>query len=313
MLTKQVRGILANLVRGKILFDEPMKNHTSLRIGGPAEAMIIPKDAYDLKNLLSFAEKNRIHLTIIGNGTKLLVSDDGIDGITVKISGCLDNVTVFGTEVKAGAGHPLAHLSRLVADYDLSGLEFAVGIPGTVGGGVVMNAGAHGFAISNVVTNVIVLSFEGKTKKYSKNELRFGYRRSRFQNNHCIVLSVEMELAKDNVEKIRKRMDRYILWRKINQPLDLPNAGSVFKNPNGLVAGKLIDNAGLKAFTVGDATISEKRANFIVNLGKATALDVQKLMQIVQKKIFKKYHIKLEPEIRIIGAHTGIEDKTVLE
>ena len=301
MITEQPRKTLTKLIKRKILFDEPMKNHTSLRIGGPADALIIPRNEYDLKNLINFHKQTDIPLTVIGNGTKLLVSDEGIDGIVVKISGCFNNVTVSGSRVKAGAGHSLANLSRLVADHGLSGLEFAVGIPGTVGGGVVMNAGAHGSMMSDVVTSATVMNFEGEISKYSKSDINFGYRQSKFQNNHSTVLSVEMNLRKNNAEKIRKKMYEYIQWRKKNQPLDLPNAGSIFKNPKDTSAGKLIDMAGLKGMMVGGAKISEKRANFILNLGNATAQDVLSLMNAVQKRILEKYGFKLEPEIRIIG------------
>ena len=301
MISEEARKTLMKLIKGKVLFDEPLKNHTSFCIGGPADALIIPKDENDLKNLLNFAKKNGIPLTVMGNGTKLLVRDKGIDGVVVKIKGCFDKVTISGPKVKAGAGYLLANLSRLVANHGLSGLEFVVGIPGTVGGGVVTNAGAHGFMMSEIVTNVTVMNVEGKLKKYSKNDLGFGYRQSKLQNSKTIVLNVEIELKKDDVDKIEKRMREYIEWRKKNQPLDLPNAGSIFKNPTGIPAGKLIDMAGLKGMRLGDAKISEKRANFIVNLGNATAQDVLSLMKKVQKEVWEKYRIKLEHEIRIIG------------
>lgn len=301
MISEEARKTLMQLVKGEILFDEPMKNHTSFRIGGPVEALIIPRNEYDLKNLLNFRKKNGIPLTVIGNGTKLLVSDEGIDGITVKISGCFDNVSICGTKVKVGGGHSLANLSRLVADHGLSGLEFAVGIPGTVGGGVVMNAGAHGAMMKDVLTNVIVMNYEGEIRKYSKSDIDFGYRESKFQNNNMIVLSVQMNLVKNDAEEILKRMHEHIQWRKKTQPLDLPNAGSAFKNPTGLSAGKLIDMAGLKGMIVGDAKISEKHANFIVNIGNATARDVRGLMNMVQKEVFRKFGIMLEPEIKILG------------
>ena len=301
MLSEETKRNLIRFVKGKILFDEPMKNHTSFCIGGPADALVIPKDEVDLKNLLNFVKKNDVTLTVIGNGTKLLVSDKGIDGITVKVSGCFNDITISGPRVKAGAGYSLAKLSTLAADYGLSGLEFAIGIPGTVGGGIIMNAGAHESMMSDVVTSVTAMSLEGQLKKYSKNNLEFGYRKSRLQNNKEIVLSVEMKLKKDKVEKIKKKMHEYIEWRKKNQPLNLPNAGSIFKNPIHIPAGKLIDMAGFKGMRMGDAKISEKRANFIVNLGKATAHDVLNLMNIVQKGVLEKHRINLEPEIRIIG------------
>ena len=309
MLSEQTKRNLIRLVKGKILFDELMKNHTSLHIGGPADALIIPKDENDLKNLLRFINKNNIPLTVIGNGTKLLVSDKGVNGILVKISGCFDNVTISEFRIKVGAGYSLANLSKLVAGNCLSGLEFAVGIPGTVGGAVVMNAGAHGYAMSGIITGVTVMNIKGRLQKYSKNDLEFGYRRSKLQNGKTIVLSVEMKLENGDVEKIKKRMYEFMEWRKKNQPsylredgnLNVPSAGSIFKNPKNASAGKLIDMAGFKGMKLGDAKISEKRANFIVNLRNATAYDVLSLMNIVQKGILEKYDIELELEIRFIG------------
>lgn len=301
MLSEQTKRDLIGFVKGKILFDEPMKNHTSFRIGGPADALVIPKDEVDLKNLLTFINKNAVALTVIGNGTKLLVGDKGVEGIIVKVRNCFDDITISGFKVKVGAGYLLAKLSALAADYGLSGLEFAIGIPGTVGGGVVMNAGAHGSTMSDVVTSARAISLEGQLEKYSKNNLEFRHRRSRFQDNKEIVLSVEMKLKKDKVEEIKKKMYECIEWRKKNQPLNLPNAGSIFKNPMHIPAGKLIDMAGLKGMRIGNAKISEKHANFIVNLGNATANDVLRLIDTAQKTVLRKYSVKLKLEIRIIG------------
>lgn len=301
LLSSQTKRNLVRYVKGMILFDEPMKNHTSFRIGGPADALVIPKDEIDLKNLLRFVNKNGVTLTVMGNGTKLLVSDEGVNGITIKLSGCFNDILVSKPKVKAGAGYSLANLSAIAANCGLSGLEFAIRIPGTVGGGIVMNAGAHGSMISDVVTSVTAMHPAGQLKKYSKDNLEFGYRQSIFQSNNEIVLSVEMKLKNDKVEEIEKKMHECIEWRKENQPLNLPNAGSIFKNPPSMSAGKLIDMAGLKGMRVGNAKISEKHANFIVNLGNATANDVLNLIDIMQKTILRKYDVRLEPEIIIIG------------
>jgi len=301
MLSKLQKKTLMGLIEGKILFNEPMKNHTSFCIGGPADALIVPKNENDLKNIINWVKESSIQLVVIGNGTKLLVSDEGILGIVIKISGCFDYVDIVGNKIEVGAGFSLPNLCKIVADRGLQGLEFAAGIPGTVGAGVVMNAGAHGHSISDVVTNVLAMGFEGETKEYSKNELRFGYRESIFQKKPSIILNVGMDLIKGDVEKIRNKMYENLQWRKQNQPLDFPNAGSIFKNPPDLIAGKLIDGAGLKGIRIGDAKISEKRANFILNLGNASASDVLSLIKITQTKVFKKYNVKLEPEIRLIN------------
>lgn len=219
LLSSQTKRNLVRYVKGMILFDEPMKNHTSFRIGGPADALVIPKDEIDLKNLLRFVNKNGVTLTVMGNGTKLLVSDEGVNGITIKLSGCFNDILVSKPKVKAGAGYSLANLSAIAANCGLSGLEFAIRIPGTVGGGIVMNAGAHGSMISDVVTSVTAMHPAGQLKKYSKDNLEFGYRQSIFQSNNEIVLSVEMKLKNDKVEEIEKKMHECIEWRKENQPL----------------------------------------------------------------------------------------------
>jgi len=301
VLSSQIKRNLIQSIEGTILFDERMKNHTSFRIGGPADALIIPKNEIDLKNLLSIIYKNGIALTVIGNGTKLLVGDLGINGITVKVSGCLDNVFFKGSKVKAGAGFSLANLCTIAANRGLSGLEFATCIPGTVGGGVVMNAGAHDSMVGDVVTKVTAISPTGQPKVYSKNSLEFGYRQSMFQNSTEIVLGAELNLKKNRLEQIKEKMDEYTDWRKKKQPLNLPNAGSIFRNPTYSSAGKLIDTAGLGGLRIGCAKISEEHANFIVNTGNASANDVLELMNIIAKTVFQKYAVKLVPEIRIIG------------
>jgi UDP-N-acetylmuramate dehydrogenase len=301
MISEGGRRTLMKLTKGDVLFDEPMKNHTSFRIGGPVEALVIPKSENDLRKLLSFHRKNSIPLTVIGKGTKLLVSDEGIDGIIVKISGCFSKVSISGTKARVGGGRSLANLSRLVADHGLSGLEFAVGIPGTVGGGVAMNAGAHGAMMKDVVTNVVAMNREGEIREYSKDDLDFRYRESKLLYSNVIVLSVQMNFVRNDVERILRTMHEYIQWRKKTQPLDLPNAGSVFKNPTGSSAAKLIDMAGLKGIRAGGARISEKHANFIANEGNATARDVRCLMSKMKKEVFEKFGIMLEPEIRFLG------------
>lgn len=302
MLSEPIKNLLKNRIKGKILFDEPMRNHTSLRIGGPAEALIIPNNELDLKRLLNIANNNNINVTIIGVGTKLLVSDNGIKGIVVKINNnSFNDLSITGNVVKVGAGYSVSQLSRILAEQGLSGLEFAVGIPGTVGGGVVMNAGAHGYSMSNVITSVATIDFLGEEKIYSKEESLFGYRKSVFQNSPIIVVSACMTLNPDHSEVVSKRIQDYLGWRANNQPLDLPNAGSIFKNPPGLITGKLIAEAGLGGTTIGGAKISEKRGNFIINLGNASASDVKDLIDLIKTTINKKYKVKLEYEIRLVG------------
>lgn len=295
-------------MKGEILFDEPMTKHTSLLVGGPAEVFIIPKNATDVKTVVRFAKKRRIPLTIIGNGTKLLVSDCGIPGITVKISGGLDKVKVSGDRIAAGAGYPLAGLSRLAAERGLSGLEFAIGIPGTVGAGVVMNAGAHGSSLSDIVTDVVAMNFKGEILKIRKEELGFGFRHSALQTALAIVLVVKMKLKKADQASIEETLHRNIQWRKGNQP-SMPNAGSIFKSSKDLVAGKLIDGAGLKGMKIGGARISEKRSNFIVNEGGAKSKDILRLIRTMQQVVYETYGIRLELEIRLVGDMQGDNER----
>ena len=300
MLPTQFIESLRRDIKGEILLKELMEKHTSFRIGGPAN-IIIPKDVSDLKNILKLTSENNIPVTIIGNGTNLLVSDDGIEGVVIKIKDCLDDILINKQHVMVGAGCLLSKLSEVVANRGLSGLEFAIGIPGTVGGAVVMNAGAHGGEMSYVVTKVKVMDFKGEINELSKDDLEFGYRKSKLQNRDLIVLEVKMELKKDDVEKIKEKMAIYLEWRKKNQPIDIPNAGSIFKNPENDYAGRLIDFAGCKGMRVGGAHVSELKANFIVNIGNATAQDILNLMKKVHDTVLKKYGIKLVPEIKVIG------------
>ncbi|RKY72375.1 MAG: UDP-N-acetylenolpyruvoylglucosamine reductase [Candidatus Latescibacterota bacterium] len=308
MLSKQTKGDLKSLVKGNLLFDEPMKKHTSFRIGGPADALFVPIDEDDLKNILIFANENNVPINVIGNGTNLLVSDDGIAGIVIKMSDCFDSLIISGSTVITGAGYTLSKLSRLVADYGLSGLEFAVGIPGTIGGAVVMNAGAHGSSMSNVVTKVKVMDICGKVREMFKKDLKFEYRKSELQKCNRIVLGAEMELIKDDTGDIKKKMSKYLQWRRENQPLDMPNAGSIFKNPKNDFAGRLIDIAGCKGMKIGDAQVSELKANFIVNEANATASDVLKLMNVLQKIVLQKYNVRIVSEIKTMGRWVNLKE-----
>lgn len=301
MMTEQIKKTIKKMIKGKVFLNEPMKKHTSLCIGGPADILIIPQDKNDIINIITLAKEKDIQTIVIGNGTKLLVSDEGVNGIVIKLSGCFDDVSISGTKVEVGAGYSLARLSRSVANQCLSGLEFAVDIPGTVGGGVAMNAGAFGSTLSDVVTYVLSMSTEGILKKNQKDDMQFGLRKSIFQHNNEIILSAEINLRNNDKYIIKEKMNEYTKKRNNSQPLNLPNAGCIFKNPLKIAAGKLIDMAGLKGMHIGDAKISEKHANFIVNMGNASAKDVFLLMNYVQEKIFEEYNIQLEPELKIIG------------
>lgn len=286
---------------GALRFAEPMSRHTSFRIGGPADAMFVPRDIAELKLCLREAHALGIPVTVIGNGSNLLVCDGGIRGLVVKLSGTLDWIHISGSKVRAGCGVLLATLAYKTVEAGLGGLEFAAGIPGTLGGGVIMNAGAYGGEMKDVVTSVRALEPWGEECDFSATEMNFGYRCSRLQNAGLYVLEVAMELSPADKEAsmatIRELNDR----RKAKQPLALPSAGSVFKRPEGYYAGPLIEKAGLKGLRIGDAVVSPLHANFIVNVGNATAADVLALIARVRETVLRESGVLLEQEIKVIG------------
>lgn len=298
-MLERVKDDLATLVRGQLLFNEPMRNHTSLRIGGPADALVIPDDIAEVTRILRFATENGIRISIMGNGTNLLVHDGGVDGVVIKIKDSLDDVAICQERISVGAGYLLPRLCRLVASHGLSGLEFAAGIPGTVGGAVVMNAGAHGGAMSSVVTKVKVVGFDGRVDELNKSEMDFRYRSSKLQDSNMIVFEARIELKKANSRDIERRIADYMEWRRERQPLDMPSAGSVFQNPENDFAGRLIELSGCKGMTVGGAQVSDHHANFIVNRGNASAENVLQLIRQVQQAVTAKFGITLAPEIKI--------------
>ncbi len=300
-MLERLKDGLASLVKGQLLFEEPMRNHTSFKIGGPVDALVIPNDLAEVSSIIRFANANGLRITVVGNGTKLLVCDGGVDGIVIKIKNCLDDVAISEERISAGAGCLLPELCHLAASHGLSGLEFAVGIPGTVGGALVMNAGAHGDAMSCIVTKAKVIGFDGQIKELIKSEMDFGYRSSKLQDGNVIVSEVEMQMRKAILTEIERKMADYMKWRHERQPLGEPSAGSIFKNPKDDFAGRLIELAGCKGMTVGGAQVSEIHANFIVNRGNATAEDILQLISKVQQQVAAKFGISLVPEIKIIG------------
>lgn len=289
------------LVEGKILVDEPMKNHTSFKIGGPADIMLIPYGEYELIQILKTCDENNIDFYIIGNGTNLLVSDKGIRGVIIKIYEGMNKIEVDGSIITAQAGALLSVTSKVALKNSLGGLEFASGIPGTVGGAVTMNAGAYGGEMKNMIVRVKCLDRQGNILYLTNEEMKFGYRRSIVEEKGLIVLEVQMELLKGNYQEIEEKMKALSEKRTSKQPLHLPSGGSTFKRPEGYFAGKLIEDAGLKGLKHGDAQVSEKHCGFIVNTGNATSEEVRALIKVVQKIVRDKYGVILEPEIKIIG------------
>lgn len=281
-------------------FHEPLRKHTSFRIGGDAEVMAFPKTAAELSAILYLSTMLGVKTSILGAGTNILAPDDGVEGIVICLKDCLDGMEqVDATHIRIMSGVTLTRAAVFAANLGLSGLEFAHGIPGTVGGGVYMNAGAYGGELSQVVESVEVMDFTGGTRILSKEQMCFEYRKSVLEFSNLIAVSATFRLEPKPQNEIRSMMKDLMKRRSASQPLDLPSAGSTFKRPVGGYAAALIDEAGLKGYTVGGASVSTKHAGFVVNLGNATSNDVKKLINDVSDIVFEKSGIRLEPEVRI--------------
>ncbi|HUL00510.1 MAG TPA: UDP-N-acetylmuramate dehydrogenase [Nitrospirota bacterium] len=295
-------------IKGEILKNEPMCNHTSFGIGGPADILAYPVDFEDLKALLKSVKDENLNYFILGSGTNLLVRDGGFQGVVI----CLKRMNHVAVEREyhslggtfaslfAQAGAPISKLLAIAVDEGFTGLEFAAGIPGSIGGAVYMNAGTTLGEIGDIIDSATLISPEGMLVTKDRNEMGFGYRTSSIQEGYC-VLDIRVILRRGDKDKIRTRVLELLMKRKQRQPWEFPNAGSIFRNPNEESAGNLIESAGLKGRAVGKAQISEKHANFIVNFGKSRASDVIKLMNIVQQTVLEVHGVRLEPEIKIIG------------
>ena len=290
------------LSREQFIFNAPMKEHTTFKIGGAADVLIFPSSAQEVTKIFKLIDEFKISCTILGNGSNVLVLDNGIRGAVVKFSSkFFGNIRLDGTKIIASAGAKLKDVSNFAAENNLSGLEFAVGIPGSIGGAVFMNAGAYNGEMKNVVAQVKAVSRNGELKIFSGEELNLGYRQSIFQTNGCAICEVELNLNYGNVDEIKAVMADFTKRRESKQPLELPSAGSTFKRPKGYFAGTLIDNTGLKGLRVGGAMVSEKHAGFVVNVGNATAADVLNLIAEVKRRVQEVHGVTLTPEVRIIG------------
>ena len=281
--------------------EEPMSKHTTFRIGGAAEVFAAP-DARELPQLLAMAKGADVPVAVIGNGSNLLVGDRGIAGLVIEIGERMSEVRIEGTTLVAGAGALLSKAAQTAAAAGLGGLEFAAGIPGSVGGAVVMNAGAYGGEMKDVLQSVKVLTEEGELLSLAAAELELGYRHSCVPERKYIVVEATMELSAKPEEEIRACMAELRAKRVEKQPLEYPSAGSTFKRPEGYFAGKLIMDAGLRGYTVGGAQVSEKHCGFVINKGGATAADVRQLMQDVHDRVKEQFDVELEPEVKMIGS-----------
>lgn len=285
----------------KIKIDEPMSKHTSFKVGGCADIFVKAETIDDVEYILNFVKQNEIPLTVIGNGSNLLVRDNGIRGITMQISIEKIDINKDTKIVNVGSGVKLGMLAIMLQHEELTGFEFAGGIPGTTGGAVKMNAGAYGGEFKDIVKEVTFITREGQIKTLENKDLDFSYRHSRFCNCNDIVLSAKLQLKQGNEKEIKKTMDENLNHRREKQPIEMPSAGSTFKRGEDFISAKLIDEAGLKGYSIGGAQVSEKHAGFIVNTGNATAKDIIDLIEYVKKVVYEKFEKELELEIEIIG------------
>lgn len=284
----------------KVLKDEPMSRHTTFRIGGPADYFVCP-DREQIAEVLAVAKKCGMAITVIGNGSNLLVGDKGIRGLVVEIGSAMNQIMVDKNHITAGAGALLSQVAAKAAAAELGGMEFAAGIPGSVGGAVTMNAGAYGGEMKDILRTVTVLTPEGELKTLDVSEMDLSYRHSCVPEQQYIVLEAEIELGYKPEEEIRAQMEELRNKRIEKQPLEYPSAGSTFKRPEGYFAGKLIMDAGLRGYRVGDAQVSEKHCGFVINRKNASAQEVRQLMQDVQDKVKAQFGVMLEPEIKMLG------------
>lgn len=293
---------LCNIV-GKdcVKINEKMSSHTTFRIGGEAEYFVTPKDRAGVEGTLLLCKEQMLPLYVIGNGSNLLVSDEGVKGVVLQIGRGLSQVEITEGKIVAQAGAMLTQVANMAGKNGYTGMEFAVGIPGTIGGAVAMNAGAYGGEIKDVIASATVLTPLGEVSKLTKEQLELGYRTSKVTRENCIVLEAEFLLAAGNLEEIKAMSNKNMQARAEKQPLEYPSAGSTFKRPEGYFAGKLIMDAGLRGYSVGDAQVSEKHCGFLINKGNATAKDMMTLINQVQEKVKEQYGVMLEPEVKMIG------------
>lgn len=285
----------------RVLVDEPMKKHTTFRVGGNADYFVMPQSAEEVKNIVALCKEAQMPYYILGNGSNLLVGDKGYRGVIIQIYKEMNDIRIEGDRVVAQAGALLSRVGTATLEAELTGFEFAAGIPGTVGGAVVMNAGAYGGEMKDIIASATVLTQDGDIITINKEDLELGYRTSVIAKRGYVVLEAEYQLQKGDKEAIRARMDELKVQRVTKQPLEYPSAGSTFKRPEGYFAGKLIQDAGLRGFRVGGAEVSEKHCGFVINKDQATAADILELMRQVSAKVMQEFGVKLEPEVKTLG------------
>ncbi len=300
-LLKIQKELFDILGQDSVRMDEPMKEHTTFRIGGPADLFLMPSSIEGVSRAAAYLREREIPFFILGNGSNLLVSDKGYRGVVIQISRRLSAIETEGTRIRAEAGALLSRVASAAAGNSLTGMEFASGIPGTLGGACLMNAGAYGGEMKQVLQEVTCLSTDGVIRRTGPEDMGLSYRHSAFMDSGDVILSAVLSLKEGDPAGIRARMDELKAMRTSKQPLDLPSAGSTFKRPEGYFAGKLIMDAGLRGYRVGDAQVSEKHCGFVVNRGEATARDVWTLIKDVRERVLKDAGVELVPEVRFLG------------
>ena len=302
MISDAVMEALKRFVRPEnIHIQEVMAAHTTFRVGGPADCLVELEDVQQLQNIQHYLHLVGIPYVILGNGSNVLVSDEGYRGVVLQVANRMNRITVEGNRVVAQAGALMSQVAKAALENGLTGMEFASGIPGTVGGGVVMNAGAYGGEMSQIVTSVTVVNGEGEIMELENESMEFGYRYSTIRNQPFTVTEVSFEFKPGEKDAIKATMDDLSARRREKQPLEYPSAGSTFKRPEGHYAGELIMNAGLRGFQIGGAKVSDKHCGFIINAGNATAADIMTLIREVQTCVKEKFHVDLEPEVVFLG------------
>lgn len=284
-----------------VKFDFLIKEYTNFKVGGVCDVVSFPKSPWEVIDLLKIAKKHDIPTTVLGNLTNLIVRDGGIEGLVILLRENYADIKVEGDEVTASAGATLQKTANIARDHSLAGMEFAHGIPGSVGGGITMNAGAYDGELKDIVKSVTAINSDFEIREFSNEEMKFRYRNSLVQDENLVVLSATFKLKRGNKEEINEKMQDLMARRKAKQPLEYPSAGSTFKRPEGYFAGKLIQDAGLKGLTHGGAQISKKHSGFVINIGGATAKDIVELIETVQKIIHDKFGVEIEREVKIIG------------
>lgn len=287
--------------RERILFHEPMSKYTTFRVGGEAECILVVQNEDELARLIPYLNRIEQEYFILGNGSNLLVGDKGYRGMVVKFGEEMEQIQVEGTRVTVKAGAFLSKVAMTAKQHSLTGLEFAAGIPGSIGGGIVMNAGAYEGEMKQVVESVRVMDRDGQVLTLDNDTMEFGYRTSIIKNRPFIVVEVVLQLAVGDQEKIAAKMEELAVLRRSKQPLEYASAGSTFKRPEGYYAGKLIMDAGMRGYRIGGAQVSDKHCGFIVNTGKATAADIKEVIEEVQERVKERFHVMLEPEIVFLG------------